>query len=74
MIKIVNNILQDTLKTDVDYIDLAKDLYNLIKNNDREYNYLIDIIQVLIMREAYRFMAFTEVEELYHKIKGAIEQ
>ena len=73
MIKIINNILQDTLKTDVDYFDLAKDLINLIKNNDKEYNYLIDTIQVLIMREAYRFMTFMEVEELYHKIKGAIE-
>jgi hypothetical protein len=72
MIKNINNILQDTLKTDVDYFDLAKDLFNLIKNNDREYNYLIDTIQVLIMREAYRFMTFIEVEELYRKIKGVI--
>lgn len=73
MIKNINNILQDTLKTDADYFDLAKGLIDLIKNNDREYNYLIDTIQVLIMREAYRFMTFMEVEELYHKLKGEIE-
>ena len=72
MIKIVNNILQDTLKTDVDYIDLAKDLYNLIKNNDREYNYIIDMIQILILREAYRFLTFIECENLYEKIKEII--
>lgn len=72
MIKIVNNILQDTLKTDVDYIDLAKDLYNLIKNNDREYNYIIDTIQILILREAYRFLTFIECENLYEKIKEII--
>lgn len=72
MIKIVNNILQDTLKTDVDYIDLAKDLYNLIKNNDKEYNYIIDTIQILILREAYRFLTFIECENLYEKIKEII--
>ena len=72
MIKIVNNILQDTLKTDADYIDLAKDLYNLIKNNDREYNYIIDTIQILILREAYRFLTFIECENLYEKIKEII--
>ena len=72
MIKNVNNIIQDTLKTDVDYFDLAKDLINLIKNNDREYNYLIDTIQILILRESYRFMTFIEIEELYNKIKGEI--
>lgn len=72
MIKIVNNILQDTLKTDVDYIDLAKDLYNLIENNDREYNYIIDTIQILILREAYRFLTFIECENLYEKIKENI--
>lgn len=72
MIKIINNILQDTLKTDVDYIDLAKDLYNLIKNDDREYNYIIDTIQILILREAYRFLTFIECENLYEKIKENI--
>ena len=72
MIKIVNNILQDTLKTDVDYIDLATDLYNLIKNNDREYKYIIDTIQILIMREAYRFLTFIECENLYEKIKEIV--
>ena len=72
MIKNINNILQDTLKTDVDYFDLAKDLFNLIKNNDIEYNYLIDTIQVLIMREAYRFLTFIECENLYEKIKETI--
>lgn len=72
MIKLVNNILQDTLKTDVDYIDLAKDLYNLIKNDDREYNYIIDTIQILILREAYRFLTFIECENLYEKIKENI--
>lgn len=72
MIKLVNNILQDTLKTDVDYIDLAKDLYNLIKNDDREYNYIIDTIQILILREAYRFLTFIECENLYEKIKEII--
>lgn len=72
MMKMVNNILQDTLKTDVDYIDLAKDLYNLIKNDDREYNYIIDTIQILILREAYRFLTFIECENLYEKIKENI--
>ena len=72
MIKIINNILQDTLKTVVDYIDLAKDLYNLIKNDDREYNYIIDTIQILILREAYRFLTFIECENLYEKIKENI--
>lgn len=69
MIKRVNNIIQETLKTDVDYYELAECIITRIKNNDSEYNYLIDDIQVLVMRLAYRFMTYMEVEDLYNKIK-----
>lgn len=69
MIKRVNNIIQETLKTDVDYYELAEYIITRIKNNDSEYNYLIDDIQVLVMRLAYRFMTYMEVEDLYNKIK-----
>lgn len=73
MMKRINNILQTTLKTDIDYYDLIEDLIVIIKNNDIEYNYLIDLIQVLLMRKAYRFMTFIECEELYKNIKQEIE-
>lgn len=69
MIKRVNNIIQETLKTDVEYYELAEYIITRIKNNESEYNYLIDDIQVLVMRLAYRFMTYMEVEDLYNKIK-----
>lgn len=69
MIKRVSNIIQETLKTDVEYYELAEYIITRIKNNDSEYNYLIDDIQVLVMRLAYRFMTYMEVEDLYNKIK-----
>ena len=49
MIKIVNNILQDTLKTDVDYLDLAEDFIKMINDNNMKYNYLIDSMQMLLI-------------------------
>lgn len=69
MIKRVSNIIQETLKTDVEYYELAEYIITRIKNNESEYNYLIDDIQVLVMRLAYRFMTYMEVEDLYNKIK-----
>lgn len=71
MIKTVNNILQDTLKNDVDYDDLANDLINLIRTKEKSLH-LIDTIQILIMREAYRFMTFIECEELFYQIKEVV--
>ena len=71
MLKTVNNILQDTLKTDVDYDDLAIDLINLIRTKEKSLH-LIDTIQILIMREAYRFMTFIECEELFYQINEVV--
>ena len=71
MLKTVNNILQDTLKTDVDYDDLAIDLINLIRTKEKSLQ-LIDTIQILIMREAYRFMTFIECEELFYQINEVV--
>jgi hypothetical protein len=72
MIQLVNNILQDTLKTDVDYIELATDLINLIRTKEKSLH-LIDTIQILIMREAYRFMTFIECEEIFNKIEKVVK-
>lgn len=72
MIQLVNNILQDTLKTDVDYIELANDLINLIRTKEKSLH-LIDTIQILIMREAYRFMTFIECEEIFNKIEKVVK-
>lgn len=72
MIQLVNNILQDTLKTDVDYIKLATDLINLIRTKEKSLH-LIDTIQILIMREAYRFMTFIECEEIFNKIEKVVK-
>lgn len=74
MMEKINYILQDTLKTDVDYQSLASELFTtIIINDNKPYNYIIDTIQVLLMRKAYRFMTFIECEKLYERIKDSID-
>ena len=74
MIQLISKILEQTIqsdnKYDVDYIDLAESIINVILEYDSENEYycLIDEIQILIMRKGYRFFTFIECEEIYNKI------
>lgn len=74
MIQLISKILEQTLQSDkvydIDYADLAESIVNVILEYDseNEYYYLIDEIQLLIMRKGYRFFTFIECEEIYNKI------
>ena len=73
MVKSILNILEETLKYDGDYKELAEYLYIIITtDNDREYNQVIDEIQLLILRKAFIFKTFMECEEIYRNIKESV--
>ena len=73
MVKTILNILEESLKYDGDYKELAEYLYIIITtDNDREYNQVIDEIQLLILRKAFIFKTFMECEEIYRKIKESV--
>lgn len=73
MVKTILNILEENLKYDGDYKELAEYLYIIITtDNDREYNQVIDEIQLLILRKAFIFKTFMECEEIYGKIKESV--
>jgi hypothetical protein len=74
MIQLISKLLEQTLQLDevydINYADLAESIVNVILEYDseNEYYYLIDEIQLLIMRKGYRFFTFIECEEIYNKI------
>lgn len=74
MIQLISKILEQILQSDevydINYTDLAESIVNVILEYDseNEYYYLIDEIQLLIMRKGYRFFTFIECEEIYNKI------
>ena len=73
MMKTIINILEESLKYDGDYKELAEYLYiTIITSDNREYNQVIDEIQLLILRKAFIFKTFMECEEIYRKIKESV--
>lgn len=73
MVKTILNILEESLKYDGDYKELAEYLYiTIITSDNREYNQVIDEIQLLILRKAFIFKTFMECEEIYRKIKESV--
>ena len=74
MIQLISKILEQALQSDkihdINYTDLAESIVNVIMeyDSDNEYYYMIDEIQILIMRKGYRFFTFIECEEIYNKI------
>ena len=73
MVKTILNILEESLKYDGDYKELAEYLYiTITTDNDREYNKVIDEIQLLILRKAFIFKTFMECEEIYRNIKESV--
>lgn len=75
MVKTILNILEESLKYDGDYKELAEYLYiTITTDNDREYNKVIDEIQLLILRKAFIFKTFMECEEIYRNIKESVDE
>jgi hypothetical protein len=67
----INELLQETLQGKNDYNQLAGIIENYItKNNEDKYMYIIDAIQVAILRNTNRFISYEQCETLYLTIKG----
>lgn len=71
MTAFINELLQETLQGKNDYNQLAGIIENYItKNNEDKYMYIIDAIQVAILRNTNRFISYKQCETLYLTIKG----
>jgi hypothetical protein len=71
MTSYINELLQETLQGKNDYNQLAGIIENYItKNNEDKYMYIIDAIQVAILRNTNRFISYEQCETLYLTIKG----
>lgn len=67
----INELLQETLQGKNDYNQLAGIIENYItKNNEDKYMYIIDAIQVAILRNTNRFISYEQCETMYLAIKG----
>lgn len=67
----INELLQETLQGKNDYKQLAGIIENYItKNNENKYMYIIDAIQVAILRYTDRFISYEQCESMYYAIKG----
>lgn len=67
----INELLQETLQGKNDYNQLAGIIENYItNNNENNYMYIIDAIQVAILRYTDRFISYEQCESMYYAIKG----
>lgn len=67
----INELLQETLQGKNDYNQLAGIIENYItNNNENNYMYIIDAIQVAILRYTGRFILYEQCETMYYAIKG----
>lgn len=66
----INILLKDSLNTTTDLITLSDAIESLVtKNYNVEDSYIIDAMQMMIMRNTGKFILYTECEELFNKIK-----
>ena len=70
MTKIVNKILQNGLQSSNDFTNEAELIITTITlNEDKDEKFIIDSIQMILMKEAARFMLYSECLEIYNEIK-----
>lgn len=69
MTKIVNEILQKRLQNNKDFTNEAELIITAITlNEDKDEKFIIDSIQMILMKEAARFMLYSECLEMYNEI------
>ena len=70
MTKIVNEILQNGLQSSNDFTNEAELIITTITlNEDKDEKFIIDSIQMILMKEAARFMLYSECLEIFNKVK-----
>jgi hypothetical protein len=70
MSEYTNKLLQNKLESNNDYCNLATNTNDAILNNNNIPNtYVIDLIQMMIMRATNTFLLYIDCEELFFTIK-----
>lgn len=70
MSEYTNKLLQNKLESNNDYCKLATNINDAIINNNNIPNtYIIDLIQMMIMRSTNTFLLYIDCEELFFTIK-----
>jgi hypothetical protein len=70
MSEYTNKLLQNKLESNNDYCKLATNINDAILNNNNIPNtYVIDLIQMMIMRATNTFLLYIDCEELFFAIK-----
>ena len=67
----INELLQEIMQGKNDYSYLAEIIESYITNNNEDkYMYIIDAIQVAILRNTDKFISYEQCETLYLAVKG----
>lgn len=70
MSEYTNKLLQNKLESNNNYCNLASNINDaIIKNNNIPNTYIIDLIQIMIMRSTNMFLLYNDCEEIFFAIK-----
>lgn len=71
MTNYINELIQETIGTKGDYSILAKAIYNYISSNSEDkYEFIVDVMQMLILQHTDKFLMYQTCEDMYFAIKG----
>lgn len=69
MYEYINSIIQSKLNTNNEYNKLSKDIYTAIKSNNKiPDTYVIDYIQMIILKSTNRFLLYKDCEDIFFTI------
>lgn len=71
MLNYINELLQQVFESNNNYRLLSSEIYNYISNNDEsKYMYIVDAIQIAILKHTDKFLSQQKCLDLYLTIKG----
>lgn len=74
MVEITNKILQEALQSNKDFTNESQLIITTITiNDDKNEKFIIDSIQMILMKESARFMLYSECLEIFNKVKEQLE-
>ena len=70
MIDLTNKILQKELQSSKDFSNESEMIITMLTlNEDKDEKFIIDSLQLLLMKETARFMLYSECLVIYNQIK-----
>lgn len=73
MVEITNKILQEALQSNKDFTNESQLIITTITiNDDKNEKFIIDSIQMILMKESARFMLYSECLEIFNKVKDQL--